>query len=108
MLQFLFDTDHLTLFEQGHPQVLSRHAAEPAGSVGVSPVTVEEALRGRLAVLSRQRGGPAMVLAYERLVNTVSLLWQFPVAALDTACEARYQQLRAMRLRVGTQDLKIA
>ena len=49
-----------------------------------------------------------MVLAYERLVNTVSLLWQFPVAALDTACEARYQQLRAMRLRVGTQDLKIA
>jgi tRNA(fMet)-specific endonuclease VapC len=71
-------------------------------------VTVEEALRDRLAVLSRQRGGPAMVLAYERLVNTVSLLWQFPVAAFDAACEARYQQLRAMRLRVGTQDLKIA
>src|SRR4051812_48259626 len=55
MLRFLFDTDHLTLFEQGHAALGTRLAQEPAGSVGVSVVTMEESLRGRLAHLARAK-----------------------------------------------------
>src|SRR6516225_3056977 len=61
MLQFLLDTDHLTLFDQGDPTVCSRLAAEPSGTVGISIVTVEEYLRGRLAQLARARDGPARI-----------------------------------------------
>ena len=53
MLRYLFDTDHLTMFQRGRASVALRLASQPAGSVGISVVTVEEVLRGRLAQLAR-------------------------------------------------------
>ena len=73
MLRYLFDTDHLTLFDTGHPLVSQRHASQPAGEVGISAVTVQEALRGRLAALARHRSGPMQVQAYANLVGTIRL-----------------------------------
>jgi tRNA(fMet)-specific endonuclease VapC len=108
MLRFLFDTDHLTLYERGHPLLTQRLAAQPAGAVGVSAVTVEEALRGRLGALSRARDGPTRIYRYLLLVQTFHLLHQFPIVVFDQVCENQFQQLLALRLRVGTQDLKMA
>jgi hypothetical protein len=61
MLQFLFDTDHLTLYQHRQRVLLQRFGAHPAGTVGVGAVSVEEAFRGRLAVLSRRLAGAAHV-----------------------------------------------
>jgi hypothetical protein len=36
MLQFLFDTDHLTLYQSNHPPLMQRFVLHPAASVGVS------------------------------------------------------------------------
>jgi tRNA(fMet)-specific endonuclease VapC len=49
MVKYLLDTDHLTLLELGHPPLLQQMAQQLPMSVGTSAVTVEEALRGRLA-----------------------------------------------------------
>jgi tRNA(fMet)-specific endonuclease VapC len=108
MLQFIFDSDHLTHYHNNHATLLQRYNAQPPGTVGLSPVTVEEALRGRLAVLSRRLPGPARIVAYERLAATVQLLNQFPIVAFDQASEDQFQQLDALRLRIGTPDLKMA
>lgn len=108
MLRYLLDTDHLTLLERGHGPLVHRLAAEPAGAVGVSAVTVEEALRGRLGYLSRRLDGAARVRAYALLLGTLELFNRMPVVPFDGACEARYQHLRSLKLRVGTQDQKIA
>jgi tRNA(fMet)-specific endonuclease VapC len=108
MLQFVFDSDHLTHYSNRHPAVLARYSAEPAGTLGLTPVTVEEALRGRLAVLSRRLDGAARILAYERLLATLRLLNQFPVAPFNQACEDQFQQLLTLRLSIGRQDLKMA
>jgi tRNA(fMet)-specific endonuclease VapC len=108
MLRFLFDTDHLTLFDYGHPRVRQRYAAEPADAIGISAVSVQETLRGRLAAVARHASGPSHVQAYANLVASIQLFQQFPIVAYDIACENRFQQLRSLRLRVGTQDLKIA
>lgn len=43
MLRYLLDTDHLTLFEHGHALVIRRMSLQPAGTVGICVVTVEEA-----------------------------------------------------------------
>ena len=40
MLQFLCDTDHLTLLERGHAPVLAPWSHAPAQSVAISAVTV--------------------------------------------------------------------
>jgi tRNA(fMet)-specific endonuclease VapC len=108
MLQFLLDTDHLTLLERSHPPLLQRMGQQPPGAIGVSAVTAEEALRGRLGYLARPLRGASLVRAYALLIGTIQLLNQLPTVPFDDPAEAAWQQLRAQRLRVGTQDLKIA
>jgi tRNA(fMet)-specific endonuclease VapC len=108
MLQFLFDTDHLTLFDHKHQAVLHRHLAQPTGAVGISAVTVQEYLRGRLAAIARHRRGSKHVQSFQRLVDSVLLLQHFPIVNYDQGADAAYQKLLAMRLRIGTQDMKIA
>jgi tRNA(fMet)-specific endonuclease VapC len=108
MLQFLFDTEHLTLFQHRHPRVLQRLAAAPADSVAISAVTVEEVFRGRLAAISRARDGQMRILQYRHLLESLDLVNAFPKSHFDQASENEYQQLRSLRLRVGSQDLKIA
>ena len=108
MLQFLFDTDHLTLFQHSHPSVMARLVLLPPVSVGISPISMEEALRGRLAQIARAKSGYLRIQAYAHFVATVQLLFQLPIVAFDFASEGHFQQLRSLGLRVGTQDLKIA
>ena len=63
-LKWLFDTDHISLHERGYPGLKNRLEAAPPGSIATSVVTVEEMLRGRLAVLARAEAPET--LAYER------------------------------------------
>jgi tRNA(fMet)-specific endonuclease VapC len=106
MLRYLFDTDHLTMFQHGHVPVARRLLSQPSGSVGISVVTIEEALRGRLAQLGRARDGPARIRQYELLAQSIRLFVQFPMIAFDQASESNFQQFRS--IRIGTQDRKIA
>lgn len=108
MLQFLFDTDHLTLFEFGHPQLIERLASLPPDAVGISAITVEKSMRGRLGVLSRAKSGAERVRRYAHLVESLDVLAQFPIAPYDDRAENEFQRLRGLRLKIGSQDLKIA
>ena len=108
MLRFLFDTDHLTLYQHQHPQLMQRMVLQPPDAVGVSAVTVEESLRGRLASLSQAASGPRRIVRYGLLLESLDLLTQFLLIPYDQASENYFQQLRSSRLRVGAQDLKIA
>ncbi len=108
MLRFLFDTDHVTLFEQGHA-VLGRNLANHgSAAVGISIVTVEEALRGRLAHVARARDGMARIARYGYLQGTLQVFQSFAVVPFDQAAENHYQQLLSLRPRPGSRDLKIA
>jgi tRNA(fMet)-specific endonuclease VapC len=108
MIRFLFDTDHLTLFHHKHPPLMQRIAAEPAGSVAICPVNIEETLRGRLAPLARPLTGIRHVQAYAHLVGAFEMLGLFPVVPFDDAGDTTFQQLRASHKRTGRRDLKIA
>ena len=108
MLQFLFDTDHLTLFQHKHPSLMRNIALQSADAIGICPNNIEETMRGRLAVLARSLAGPKHVEAYARLIAAEEMFRLFPLVPFDDAGEIQFQQLRAARLRVGTLDLKIA
>src|SRR5574341_1210141 len=71
MIRVLLDTDHVSLHERGHLPLHARLASGPPEEVAVSVVTVEEMLRGRLAILARRAEGEARVHAYGKLLETV-------------------------------------
>jgi len=108
VIRFLLDTDHISLHERGHPPLRARLEALSPDSVAVSVVTVEAALRGRLAVLAHYSAGEPRQRAYVKLMETVRFFGSIHVVLFDAACEQQFQALRTQRLRLGTQDLRIA
>jgi tRNA(fMet)-specific endonuclease VapC len=61
-----------------------------------------------LGPLAKQTTGAVRVQAYALLVESVQLFHQFALVAYDARSEVQFQHLRALKLRIGTQDLKIA
>lgn len=108
MLQYLLDTDHLTLFQHKHPPLMQHIAVSVADSIAICPINIEETMRGRLAVLARLLVGQAHVRAYGHLVAAEAAFRLFPLIPFDTNCELCYQHLRASKLRIGSLDLKFA
>ncbi len=107
MLRYLFDTDHLTLFQHGHTALRHRLVSQPAGAVGICVVTVEETLAGgRLAKRARSKDGPTRIHAYGLLVEALLDFAQFPILAYNQHAEGSFQQL--CLVRIGAQDRKIA
>ena len=105
---FVLDTDHVTLYQQGH-QSLTRHINALAPNlVAVTIVTFEEQLSGRLAVAHRAQKISERIQAYYWLRRTQSFFCQTPIIPFDESAAAEYQQLSGLRLRVGTRDQLIA
>jgi len=86
---------------------MSRFSTTPA-PLTTTVINVEEQLRGRLAQVAEAKDDPKQAIAYQRLVETVLLLSEFQVLPYDESSQACYQSLKTQRLRIGTQDLRIA
>ncbi len=108
MIRWLLDTDHVSLQERGHPTLRKRLEAVPHDAIAVSVVTMEEMLRGRLALLARRTRGEPRVRAYRKLVESVHFFSSITIVPFDATCERKYEALLALRLRIGSQDLRIA
>ena len=77
---YLLDTDHVSLSQRGHPLVSARIQAAGSSQVAISVITVEEQLRGWLAVVRNATTPQARVTAYERLRMAVEYFvdWSLP------------------------------
>lgn len=103
---YILDTDHLSLYGRNHPQVVTRLQLEQ-GRFATTAINVEEQLRGRLAQVAQARD-TALSNAYQRLVETMLLLSEFQILPYNSNSHSIYQLLKAQKVRVGTQDLRIA
>lgn len=99
MIRFLLDTDHVSLQERGHLPLLTRLREQPPEALGVSVVTLQEAVRGRLAVLSRPPPPDQLPLAYAKLQQTVQFFSTVNVLAFDRRCQEQYEALRTLGVR---------
>ncbi|KYC35179.1 nucleic acid-binding protein [Scytonema hofmannii PCC 7110] len=107
MTIYILDTDHLSLYGRNHPTVIARLLAAQV-RLTTTAINVEEQLRGRLAQVAEAKDGATQSSAYQRLVETVMLLSEFNILQYDAKSYEIYQALRAQRIRIGTQDLRIA
>ncbi len=108
MSLYLFDTDMLTLYGDGHPRVCERVARYPARSLATSIITVEEQLSGWYTVLRQTKNDQQLVLAYEGMTFSVQFLAQMQVLSLTTDAVARFNAFRKAKLKIKTMDLRIA
>ncbi len=107
----LIDTDHVSVLTDSrharHAHLVSRFEAtdEP---VAIPVVSVEEQLRGWLAQIHRLRSVHDQIWPYARLVQFLLFLCQREILQRDERAADEFDRLRLRRIRIGTQDLKIA
>lgn len=107
---FVLDTNHvseLTYRTSAGLRLLQRIEAAQEDAAG-SAITVEESLRGWLAAIRRQTDPRNQIAAYQRLVRQVEIFASWLVLPWDDDAADRFDSLKSLRPKVGTQDLKIA
>jgi tRNA(fMet)-specific endonuclease VapC len=105
---YLLDTDHISLIQRGHPQVIARYEAVPEQDIAVSVIGYEEQLRGRLAVIGQVKTPEHLSLAYQRVREMQEFFCQMRLLDFDVDANRIYTTLRQQHRRLGTMDLRIA
>lgn len=107
-MHYILDTDHVSLLQRGHPHVVANLARIDLANRGVTVVTVAEQVQGRLAVIRRATEEIAAAHAFERLRETIAFYLAVKVLPYDAEAAVMFEHLRQQKIRIGTQDLRIA
>ncbi|MFE1747374.1 type II toxin-antitoxin system VapC family toxin [Coleofasciculus sp. H7-2] len=108
MSLWVLDTDIVSLFQQGHLLVNQRVNAVNPEEIGVTIITVEEQMYGRLNSIRRANSPEALISAYARLAATLNYFRTVNLLDFDQDAGNCYAELVRQRVRIGTQDLRIA
>jgi tRNA(fMet)-specific endonuclease VapC len=110
MSRYILDTDCFSLWQQNHPMMVQRVEVN-AENLAVTIVTVEEVIRGWFNVI-RQASAPSqadkLVLAYTKLWDTLDDFKNLNILKFDQNASTIYTEFFRQRIRIGTQDLRIA
>ncbi len=105
------DTDYLSQLQRGDQQILEHLAQIKPPSIGITIITVEEQIRGRLAKIRQvetRKNRQEMVIAYQNLRVTVEDFKNYPIFDFTSDANHNYTELLQQKLKIGRQDLKIA
>jgi tRNA(fMet)-specific endonuclease VapC len=108
----LLDTDHVTLLKYPESERCARLTERLRGqaheTVAISIITVEEQMRGWLAAIAKERHARRQVLGYAELARLFEYFQAFAIVPFDDRAADQFEDLRSLRIRLGTMDLKIA
>ena len=74
----------------------------------MSIVTIEERMRGWLAVIAKEKSALRQTVGYRELCTLFEFYNEFEILPFDEAAAQQFDVLRARKLRIGSRDLKIA
>ncbi|MCZ2340305.1 MAG: type II toxin-antitoxin system VapC family toxin [Bacteroidales bacterium] len=106
-----FDSDVLSDLFLRQPRVVAQLTTVAALDQYVPIVVAEEILRGRLHAIRKAQSNPrfsTLELAYREFDKSLTDLKRFQILAYTTIAHSIFTAWRAAKLRVGTQDLRIA
>ncbi|MGK7943647.1 MAG: type II toxin-antitoxin system VapC family toxin [Microcystaceae cyanobacterium] len=108
MSLWILDTDHITLFQMGHPLIVQRINLLADEEIASTIISVEEQVKGWLNAIKQSKQSSKLLWAYEGLQKGVVFFNTVRVIEFDQSAYSYYQELRKQKIRIGTQDLRIA
>ncbi len=108
MSLYILDTDHISLHQRGHRPLRNRLLTVSPELLAITIITAEESVRGRLRQVRRAVRSDDRVKAYHWLSETLDYLNSFRILRYDLHAETHFQAFRRQKIRIGTQDSKIA
>ena len=105
---WILDTDTLTLFQNRNPRIVQRLNQINFEQVAVTTVTVEEQMRGWLDAIRQSSEPQRLVWGYLGLRRGIEFFNTIRILDFDQNVSESYKELKQAKIRVGTQDLRIA
>ena len=96
MSLYVLDTDTLSPYQHGLPDLVSKVDAHPPHELAITVVTVEEQLTGWYSLLRKVRGPDEEVRAYERLAEAIPQLARWKILSPSHSALMRYETLKRM------------
>lgn len=106
----ILDTDHFSAIDRDSAvaQAFHRRRRAYAGELFLSIVTVEEVMRGWLALLASKRKRQDEIAVYERMQRSAEMIAEWQLLPFDREALEHFDRLKSARLKMSTLDLKIA
>ena len=108
MTVWILDTDHISLYQRGDLNVINRLSAANPENLAVTVISLEEQMYGRLSEIKKATSAISLITAYSRLEITLDYFKSVQVLPFDQNAHTSFEGLIRQKLRVGTQDLRIA
>lgn len=108
MIEWILDTDILTLYERDHPVVVQNCTAHVPAAVSITIISVEEQFSGWYTRLRRAKTPDELAHIYERFTTFATFISRLSICSFTQAAIQRYEQLKALKLKIGKRDQRIA
>ena len=105
---YILETDHISLFQRGHSMVRERLTTVAVDERATTVISVSEQFLGWWNEIARAKDEAAAARSFQYLLETVRFYQSLPVLSYDGAAVIEFERLRRARVRIGTQDLRIA
>lgn len=105
---YLLDTDHISLLQHNHANVIARLKSVPITQRVVCVISLYEQLQGRLAYIHRAKAEADAAFGFRQLIEAIEFYRVLPIFAYSHAAVSEFKRLRQQKIRIGTQDLRIA
>jgi tRNA(fMet)-specific endonuclease VapC len=108
----ILDTDSLTILQKQYQPACGRLEQRlqslPQGEICTTIITFQEQAKGWIAYVHQAKTASQIVHAYAELLSMLDDFRRLRVFPFDQAAQAKFEELRRGKIRVGTLDLRIA
>jgi tRNA(fMet)-specific endonuclease VapC len=109
-MRYIFDTDHLTLYQHSHPILGGRVQSLDyrIDQLATTAINYQEQISGRFEQVRQAKNSTAIVKAYQFLQDTIGFFEDWEILPYNDRAEAHFKAARKAGVRIGTMDLRIA
>jgi tRNA(fMet)-specific endonuclease VapC len=108
MSLYVLDTDVASLYQAGHEVVTRRILDHARGELTITIISVEEQLSGWYTLLRKAKAPADLAFVYDSMTRAIGSLARLTILSFTEPAIERYLALRAMKLNLGSMDLRIA